>query len=89
MTTCTVYGCNSTSKSAKLFKFPSSFDHNWSKLINKPIGWVPKPATKICCLHFKPTDIVGGHLRPGAVPFPVSQRSNHLLLIGEYHFILF
>lgn len=83
---CVVEHCSSRSKTDKqliFFRFPSNFDPGWRTLIQKPIGWVPKPNTRICSLHFRPTDIVGRKLRPGAIPFPADQQDNQRLLIGK------
>ena len=86
-TYCIVRNCNSNSeKDSQLsfYKFPPNYDKFWAKLVNRPFDWMPRPGTRICSLHFLPTDITDGNVvRPGTIPFSQSERKNKIHLMDH------
>ena len=68
---CVVNGCKtrkfSKADNVTLFSVPQSLSDDWHRVIDRK-QWTPKKSSKICSLHFTRGDVIGKHLRPGAIP---------------------
>jgi hypothetical protein len=69
MPSCSVISCRS--RTNKMHKFPEDLHLRlqWIAFCGREFGWVPRPKSKICSVHFLPSDITWtGRVKEKAVP---------------------
>jgi hypothetical protein len=82
MATCSVVTCRTRNvgiNRVRMHKFPKNLEvrQQWIDFCSRGPSWIPSPWSKVCTLHFHPTDVqVSGYVKARAVPQLLSPKSS-------------